>query len=58
MPHGIECQCCREMDAVHEQLVEWEEINCLTSHNQFSVVCLNKDALPVYSIGDDEQRKV
>ena len=45
MPRGIECQCCREMDAVHERLVEWEEINCITSHDQFSVVCLNKDIL-------------
>lgn len=45
MPRGIECQCCREMDAVHERLVEREEINCITSHDQFSVVCLNKDVL-------------
>ena len=45
MPRGIECQCCREMDAVHERLVEQEEINCITSHDQFSVVCLNKDVL-------------
>ena len=39
---GINCQCCREMDSVHEQLMEWEEINCITSHNQFSVVFLIK----------------
>ena len=45
LPCGIECQCCREMDAVHERLVEWKEINCITSHDQFSVVCLNKDIL-------------
>ena len=45
MPHGIECQCCREIDTVHERLVEQEEINCITSHNQFSVVCLNKNIL-------------
>ena len=42
MPHGIECQYCREMDTVHERLVEWEEI---TNYDQFSVVCLNKDVL-------------
>ena len=45
MCHGIECQYCREIDTVHEQLVQQEEINCITSHNQFSVVCLNKDVL-------------
>ena len=45
MPRGIECQCCREMDAMHERLVEREEINCITSHDQFSVVCVNKDVL-------------
>ena len=45
LPCGIECQCCRKMDAVHEQLVKREEINCITSHNQFLVVCLNKDVL-------------
>ena len=59
MPHGIECKCCREMDAVHERLVEQEEINCITIHDQFSIVCLNKNVLyTVYSVGDDEQRKV
>ena len=41
MPHGIECQCCREMYSVHGQ----DEISCTSSHKQFSVVCLNKDVL-------------
>ena len=45
MPCGIKCQCCIEMDTVHKQVVEQEEVNCITSHDQFSVVCLNKDVL-------------
>ena len=46
MLRGIKCQCYREMDTVHERLMEREEINCITSHDpQFSVVCLNKDIL-------------
>ena len=45
MSRGIECQCCREMDAVHERLTEQEEINCITSHDQFSIVYYNKNIL-------------
>ena len=45
MPRGIECQCCREMDSIQERLMEREEISCITSHDQFAVVCLNKDVL-------------
>ena len=44
MLHGIECQRCRGMDTVHEQFMEQEEINCITSHEQFSIVCF-KDVL-------------
>ena len=40
MPHGIKCQCCKEMDTVHEQLMEQEETICIISHAQFSVVLL------------------
>ena len=43
MPHGIECQCCREMDSVQERLIKWEGMDCITNHDQFAVVCLNKD---------------
>ena len=45
MPCGIECQCCREMDSVQERLMEQEEIGCITSRDQFAIVCLNKDVL-------------
>ena len=45
MPHGIECQCCCKMDNVQERLMEREEIGCITNHDQFAVVCLNKDVL-------------
>ena len=43
LPCGIKCQCCREIDSVHERLVERNEVSCITNHNRFSVVCLNKD---------------
>ena len=43
MSRGIKYWCSREMDAVHERLIEWEEINCITSHDQFSIVCRNKN---------------
>ena len=45
MPHGIECQYCHKMDSVQEQLMEWEEIGCITNHDPFTIVCLNKDVL-------------
>ena len=53
MPHGIESQYCTVMNSMHEQLVEWDKISCITDYDQFSVVWLNKDV-----IGDDKQRKV
>ena len=56
MPRAIECQCCREMDAVHERLMEREEINCITNHDQFSVVCLNKDVLYTASVMMNRER--
>ena len=34
-----------EMDSVHKRLVEWDEISCITSDEQFSVVSLNRDVL-------------
>ena len=45
MPRGIECQCCREMDSVQERLMEREGMDCITNHDQFAIVCLNKDVL-------------
>ena len=45
MPKAVECQCCKEMDSVQEQLEEQSEIECITSHKQFPIVCLNKDVL-------------
>ena len=45
LPREIECQCCREVDSVYERLVEQDDICCITNHDQFSVVCLNKDVL-------------
>ena len=45
MPRGIECQCCREMESVEERLMEQENTECITCHDQFPIVCLNKDVL-------------
>lgn len=45
MPSGIECQCCREMEGVSERMAENESYQCITEHEQFKVVCLNKDVL-------------
>ena len=45
MPSGIECQCCKEMEGVVERVAENESHQCITDHEQFKVVCLNKDVL-------------
>ena len=45
MPRGIECQCCREMESLQERLMERENLDCITSHDQFPIVYLNKDVL-------------
>ena len=45
MPRGIECQCCREMETVEEWLMEQGNTECITCHDQFPIVCLNKDVL-------------
>ena len=39
---GIECCCCREVEAVEERLTEE---NCITNSEQFKIVCLNKEVL-------------
>ena len=41
MPRGIECQCCREMESVEEQLMEQENTECITCHNQFPIAKLS-----------------
>ena len=45
MPSSIECQCCKEMEGVVELVAENESHQCITDHEQFKVVCLNKDVL-------------
>ena len=46
MPSGIECQCCREMEGIDERLKEHRgSLQCITAHEQFKVVCPNKDVL-------------
>ena len=41
---GIECQCCKEMEGTRERLAE-NSYRCITDHEHFKVVCLNKDVL-------------
>ena len=45
MPSSIECQCCKEMEGVVKRVAENESLQCITDHEQFKVVCLNKDVL-------------
>ena len=45
MLSGIECQCCREMESAVEHIAENESYCCITDHEQFKIVCLNKDVL-------------
>ena len=52
MLRGIECQCYREMDNVQERLMEQEEIGCITNHDQFAVVCLNKDVTKTFQFAE------
>ena len=42
MPSGIECQCFKEIEGICKRIAE---NNCITEHEQFKVVCLNKDVL-------------
>jgi len=43
---SIECQCCREMEGIADQLTDDGAIlQCIKDHEQFKVVCLNKDVL-------------
>ena len=45
MPSDIKCQCCKEMEGVVEHVAENESHLCITDHEQFKVVCLNKNIL-------------
>ena len=45
MPSGIGCQCCKGMEGVSECMTENEIYNCITEHEKFKIVCLNKDVL-------------
>ena len=45
MLSGIKCQCCREMESAVERIAENESYYCITDHEQFKILCLNKDVL-------------
>ena len=45
MLSGIKCQCCKEMEGVVKRVAENERHQCITDHEHFKVVCLNKDFL-------------
>ena len=53
VPCGINYQRCREMGSIYKRLMDQEKIGCITSHHQFSVVCLNKSILYVRSTDDN-----
>ena len=42
---GMECLCCREMEAAAKRVAANESYQYITDHKQFNVVCLNKDVL-------------
>ena len=45
MLSGIAYQCCREMTSAVERIAENESYRCITDHEEFKIVCLNKDVL-------------
>ena len=45
MLSGIAYQCCREMMSAVERIAENESYWCITDHEEFKIVCLNKDVL-------------
>ena len=47
MPSEIEFQCCCTINELKEHLMEHsgDNLECVTDHKQFMVVCLNKDVL-------------
>ena len=57
MLRGIECQCCREMESVEERLMEQENTECITCHDQFPIVCLNKDVLYTALVMINKERR-
>ena len=56
MSSGIECQCCRETESVIEHIAKNESYCCITNHEQFKIVCLNKHVLYKVSAGNSGQR--
>ena len=45
MSSGIKCQCCREIESAVEHIAENESYHCITDHEQFKIVYLNKNIL-------------
>ena len=41
----VSSQCCKEMEGVVERVAENVSHQCIMDHEQFKVVCLNKDVL-------------
>ena len=43
MDTGIECVCCQELEKVVEKVSENDtEVSCITNHEGFEAVCLNR----------------
>ncbi|KAI4785793.1 hypothetical protein KUCAC02_037548 [Chaenocephalus aceratus] len=47
MPTERECRCCKEVQRVAEKAMEEPETDCITDHQGFKTVCLDKDVLEV-----------
>ena len=45
MSSGIECRCCREVEAVEERLSEENDLYCIMNSEQFKIVCFNREVL-------------
>lgn len=47
MPTERECRCCKEVQRVAEKAMEEPETDCITDHQGFKTVCLDKYVLEV-----------
>ena len=45
MPSSIECHCCKEMNGISKCMADNEAYYCITEHEQFKFMCLNKEVL-------------
>lgn len=46
MPEIVECQCCQECEEIAAKL-EGSDVDCITEHEGFDAVCINRYVLEV-----------